>query len=314
MNSLSSSSCKPPNPLPVEQGNWAYQSAQIEKTTIAGEQSSDIEIQTADGDKVTLSSEVTFESSAITYEQLNRTGASYSNSQGQIISASANSEIKMTVEGTLDAQEKEDIKAVLMNLFKMVKDFIAGKAPAEETHEIANRTTISAVKAEFDMNVSVTVAAQASANYAAQTPLQEKPKIQAAKTADRPAVSERVDKLTDRMISVVKNSGVDPSNLLKRLNRRLSRISHKFMHAGPAAWQRMRLRKQILEEFARKLEKLSAENDAVDYNKDPAGAEKAVNLNDPVIVETTASVSETILNAARQDVHFEFEYSAAAES
>ena len=100
MNSVSACCCNPPDQFSMVQDNWAYQSAQIAKTVIAGEQSTDIEIQTADGDKVTLSSDIKFESSAVTYEELGRTSASYSKSQGQIISANATSKLELTVEGT----------------------------------------------------------------------------------------------------------------------------------------------------------------------------------------------------------------------
>ncbi len=313
MNSLSAGNYSTVDPSRVMPDNWAYQSAQIETATISGEQSADIAIQTADGDKVTLSSEIAFESTAATYEALKHTGASEVQSQGQIVSARASSELELTVEGSLDAQEKKEIKAVLMNLFEMVKDFITGTAPKEEPHDFAKLSTISAVKAEFDMSATVVVAAQSSANYVAQAPVPEKPAIQTVKTEDRPAVSEPVDRLTDRMIGVVKDSGVDPSKILDRVNRRLAKLSNRFMDAGPGAWRRMRLRKQILDAFVSKLQKLAAQNDAEENIKKltDADAENTVRPGNPVIVETTASASETVLNVARQDVHFEFEYSAA---
>ncbi len=305
MNCVSSYGCSPPDQFRTRPGNWTYQSAQIEKAVIAGEQNTDIEIQTADGDKVTLSSNVQFKSSALVYEELGRTRAGYSESRGQLISAEANRKFELTVEGTLDEQEKKDIKAVLMNLFKMVKDFITGKADIEKAQNFADLTTISKVKAEFDVKASVTVAARSSANYAVQSPA-----IQKVEKAYQPAVSKRVDKLTDRMIAFVRDSGVEPSRILDRLNRRLSRLSRKFMDAGSARGHKMRLRQGILEDFARKLRKLSAENDAV-INKEEAEAEKAANLKEPAVVEMTSSVTETILNTASQNFHFEMEYSAA---
>jgi len=66
MNNISSCCYHPSEGLKILPDNWTYESAQIEKTAIAGEQSTDIVIQTADGDKLTLSSEVKFDSSAIT--------------------------------------------------------------------------------------------------------------------------------------------------------------------------------------------------------------------------------------------------------
>ena len=303
MNNIVSGSCNPTEPLNMAQANWAYQSAQIAKAEITGEQSTDIHIQTADGDKVTLSSDIKFESSAIVYEKQGQTSTSYSQSQGQIISATATSEFELTVEGTLDEQEKKEIKEVLMNLFKMVKDFITGNGAtdAEEAQNFADLTTISKVNAEFDIKTSVTVAAQSYAKHVAQTPVEEKPTIQEVAASNPPAVSKRVDKLTDRMIERVKDSGVEPSKILDRLNRRLSRFSRKIMHAGPAGRHKRGIMQAIMEDFARKLRELSAENDA----------EKADNINDYAAVETTYSTTETNLNAASQELHFEVEYSVA---
>jgi hypothetical protein len=292
------------------QSDWAYQSAQIAKTAIVGEQSTDIEIQTADGDKVTLSSNIEFESVAITYEELGRTNSGYSKSQGQIISANANSNLELTVEGSLDEQEKKEIKEVLMSLFKMVKDFITGKADSEENHNFANLTTISEVKAEVDINASITSAAQSASNYVAQTTVEEQPVFQKPEKANLPIISERVDKLTDRMIEVAKDSEIEPSRLLKRLNRRLSKFSRKSMNERPAHWQRMQLRQAILEDFVKKLQNLAAENEAEIKNTDQDDENKAANISEPAILETTSSVSETVLNVASQEFHFGIEYSA----
>ena len=86
------------------------------------------------------------------------------------------------------------------------------------------------------------------------------------------------------------------------------------MDARPRYWHKMRLRQEIMEDFARKLKKLSAENQEKINYKEQSGAEKAANLNEPATVETTYSVSETILNIASQDFHFEIEYSVADDN
>jgi len=305
MNSVPPYCCSPPAPSGPRPANWTYQSTQIEKALITGAQSTDIEIQTAEGDKVTLSSNLQFESSAVAYAELGRTSGRYSESRGQLVSVEANSTFELTVEGTLDEQEKKDIRDVLTNLFKMVKDFMAGNHDTDKAQNFADLTTISKVKAEFDIHAQVTVAAQSDTNYAAQ-----KPVIAKAETAHQPAVSKRVDKLTDRMIAAVKDSGVEPARILNRMNRRLSRLTRKFMHAGSSRWHRMHLRQEILEDFVRKLKKLSAENGAgVDSQAD--GEEKAADLKEPAMVEMTASAAESILDTVSHDFHFEMAYSAA---
>jgi hypothetical protein len=311
MNTVSSCCSCLPDRFGMPAGNGAYQSAQIENTAIAGEQRTDIFIQTADGDKLTLSSDIKFESTAITYEELGRTSGSFSQSQGQIVSVGAGSQFELTVEGTLDEQEKKEIKAVLMRIFKMVKDFMAGAANTEEAQTFANLTTISEVHAEFDIKTSIASAARSYTNYMAQNPLEEKPAVQEAQTANLSPVPEPVNELTDRMIRFVKDSGIEPSKILKQMNRRLSRRFHKFMNAKLPYWYKMFLREAILEDFAGKLEKLSSENQQMIDNKDRSGAETAADRNASATMETSHTVSETVLNIASQDFHFEMQYSAA---
>ena len=310
MNRVSSFCNNPADKFSLTQADWAYQSAQIAKAEIAGKQSTAIEIQTADGDKVTLSSNLTFESSALVYEKRGQTGTGYSRSQGQIISASANSKIELTVEGTLDAQEKKEIKAVLINLFKMVKDSLTGNAftDTQEARNFANLATISKVKAEVDIKAEVVIAAKSATRYVSQTTVEEKSAIPQAETPNPPAVSKRVDKLTDRMIGLVKDSGVEPAKILHYLNRRRARFSKNLMKSVPAGWHKMRLLQEIIEEFTRKLRKLSAEKEA-EINKELALSERAAGADDYTVLETTASFTETKLNVASEEFHIEMEYS-----
>ena len=314
MNSVSCSCKNQPGPFNAVQDNWAYQSSEISKTRIAGEQSTDIEIQTADGDKVTLSSDIKFASTAVTYDEMGRTRSSYSRSQAQIVSAIASSKLELTVEGSLDEQEKREIKEVLANLFNMVEEYITGKADTEKIQSLGNLTTISGVKADFDIHASITTAAQFSAKHVARTAAADKPIIRETETANRPVVSKQVDKLTDRMIQAVKDSDLEPSKILNRLNRRLSKSSRKFMNERPSHLQRMQLRQAILEDFVRKLQELTAENEAKINNTDQDAENKESNPGGSAILETIASLSETVLNVASQDFHFEVEYSAAANS
>ena len=76
----------------------------------------------------------------------------------------------------------------------------------------------------------------------------------------------------------------------------------------------MHLRQQILEDFARKLKALSAENEAEINNKEKVDPQTAADINEPAMVETNASVSETSLNVASQDFHFKMEYSVSGDN
>ena len=142
MNSISACCHNLPAAISKTPGDWTYQSAQIEATGIAAKQSTDIVIQTSDGDKVTLSSDISFEVAAATYHELSRTNSSYSESHGQVISASANRNLGLTIEGHLDEQEKKEVELVLMNLYKMINDFMSGNRTMDEKQAFANLTAI----------------------------------------------------------------------------------------------------------------------------------------------------------------------------
>ena len=86
------------------------------------------------------------------------------------------------------------------------------------------------------------------------------------------------------------------------------------MDRGAAHWQKMQLRQTILDDFVRKLQELSAGNEIKIKTPDQEADNKVSNPGEPAILEKTASTSETILNAASQDFHFEVEYSAAENS
>ncbi len=116
------------------------------------------------------------------------------------------------------------------------------------------------------------------------------------------------------MIGFVKDSGLEPSKILKRLNGQLLRRSKKFMNARSSYWHKMRLRQEILEDFVRKLKELSADNQEKINTKEQSEAEKAASFNEPAIVETTYSASESMLNITGQDFHFAIEYSVADDN
>jgi len=97
------------------------------------------------------------------------------------------------------------------------------------------------------------------------------------------------------------------------MKKRLSRFYMKFMNEGPADGRKMRLRRQILDDFVKKLKELSAEKEAEITAKDQDDEDDPTRPGEPSMVKTTASISETSLRVAAQDLHFEVEYSVAGD-
>jgi len=252
------------NPFPSGQttpevNNKFYNFSQINHASIASEQSTDITIMTEEGDKVTLSSDIQMDASLTTYNSKALTNTTYTESRGKLFSFDANRQIDIAVEGDLNDQEKEEIEKVLKAISEMINDFLSGKndQSAENIGDFADLTTISNVEAEFEIKKSLTLVNLSSAKYAAYSAIQEIPEPSKVRFNDSDADAGAVNRLTDRMLQRVKNSGVKPEKFIEPAERMFSRRSRGFRHHGAAGRRKMSLNRLIGSNFFQKLKKLS---------------------------------------------------------
>jgi hypothetical protein len=284
INSSNQVSTSQPNP---EQGKRLYELLQISHASVTHEQSAGITINTAEGDKVTLSSQVQAEASLTTYSSLARTDTAYAESQGKMISLDVNRQIAIGVEGDLDDQEKKEIRKVIKAIFKMVKDFVAGAIDnlMEKTSKFADLKTISNVEAEFEFKKSIALVQHSSASRATVAPTPEEPNVSEAAPVESSDDIKPVRKLTDQMIQMVEDSGIKPKKFLKYFDRMFSRLFEDFLNKAPFGKKGIDLMRIIMAGFFDKLEKLSEASEERD-------------LQDTAEVEENKYQSETAYSEA----------------
>ena len=237
--------------------------SQINHASIASEQSADITIMTAEGDKVTLLSHTQLEASLTTYNSRAYTNTTYIESQGRFVSFNSNRKIAISVEGDLNNQEKKEIKRVIKALFKMAKNFLSGKIEnlKEKAEKFIDLKTISNVEAEFEYKKTIALLNHSSARSTDYSPVPEEPSSSEIDRGESAYALKPINRLTDQMMGVVKDSGIRPVKFLKYVDQMLSRLLREFMMEGPIGRKKIGLARMIMAEFYDKLEKSSADSE-----------------------------------------------------
>jgi len=288
----------------AEPNSKLYNFSQINQASIASEQSADITIVTDEGDKVTLSLDTQIEASLTTYNRMARTNTTYNESHGKLISFNTSQQIGIGVEGELNNQEKKEIKKVIKAIFKMIKDFLSGKNDhlTEKVRNFADLKTISNVEAEFEFKKSMAFVNHLSTESVMHSPVPENSNPSQVEAKE----SNPIDKLTDQMVQLVKDTGIKPAKLLKFVDQMFSKLFGEFLKEEPAGRGKMGLGQMIMVEFFHKLEKLSAESEENDL-QDASEVEKTENQSETAHLEKNSLLQISLLEQSKT---FKMEYSA----
>lgn len=294
------------------------QSSNIQLAAVSSERSADITIMTDEEDRVTLSLDSHVQAVAFTYENQSRTESSYRQTRGEMLGFEADRRMELSVQGDLNEQERKEIKQVLKSIFKMVKDFLAGKfSPgADQAQNFEDLETISSVKAEFE--------AKGTAAYVAQSAAREITQAQAPESEASPQVSSPLKPepkpepvkataaaVAEQMAEAVKDSGVDPAKIKKPVDEMFGRLMRRFLKEGPFHFRQMRRLSSIMQEFSEKMNKL------IDPDKSEApGIEPVIDEGLEQVAPMEAftikkSSVQTQVSIFEQSFSFNLEYSAA---
>ena len=146
--------------------------ARLSYLGITQEQSTDIEIQTAEGDRVTISSDARTEAALLTYKHLAFNGEGYDAEQMQLVDFQADSSFELSVVGDLNEQEKADIEALLKDIGARLKAFLAGGADADGPTAAAGRyASLESFTADIEVHRELTTlnAVEARISQVAET-------------------------------------------------------------------------------------------------------------------------------------------------
>jgi predicted small metal-binding protein len=123
--------------------------------SIESRRTTDIALVTSEGDRVTLSATSLFEA---TYEAYNSKGVMNTGVTGETLTLTASSALAISVEGSLNEQELEDIERIVSTMREMASEFFAGEVEEElselfeEDHGLG---TIASFRADISNTFSV---------------------------------------------------------------------------------------------------------------------------------------------------------------
>ena len=306
------------------------QSSNFQLAAASSERSADITIRTDDEDVVTLSIDSHVQAAVLTYEEMSKTGSSDREARGKFIGLDVSKEVNLSVDGTLDEQERKEIKQVLKAIFKMVKDFISGKFSQglERTEKFDDLETIHHVRAEFEAKDTAAYVSQSSSQEVLQVQapavrIEQSPSDSKATRPPMakpvvypkpmPALSEKPEKapvevLADKMTEVVKESGIDPAKIQKPIDKMFGRLMQKFLNEGPFSFRRMRRLSSLMEEFSRKMNQLMNPEKTEAPAIEPLSNETAEPVFPVELFSVTRSTVETHVSFFERSVSFDFQY------
>ncbi len=200
-------------------GDGKFYAGRINQVTTSVENSKDITILTAEGDKVTISTDFQRTSQYTTYNGLARVNDLSLSLGGKNISIDSSSEFSMQVEGNLSEQEIKDIQKAMKAIDKILQSTFSGDLgkTAAMMNKIGNLESISSFEASMESKKSVVVeqAIMTVAEGTVESPVDGK--------ADGSVVNQdSLKQAADQIMDIIKHSGVKPSKFIKPLNRYLS--------------------------------------------------------------------------------------------
>jgi hypothetical protein len=258
----------------------SYQSSRLNWLSVSEEQQADFDIVTAEGDKVTLSSDYRAAATLATYEHLALSDSGYRQIEAQMLDFQMEQEIAVTVEGDLNPQELSDIKSLISDLGAMFKEFLAsgGQESPGIDEEFAKLSSLQSVQAQFEYSASVGyLSAQSDEmTIGGPVPVPSLPEAEAPVAATAQQASPAVDPppvatplpppaetapLADRMTQKVRDSGVKPQKILKLLKKFLKQFLKGMGAQAAGDAEKAKRGESILEKFFDQVGKLPAESE-----------------------------------------------------
>jgi hypothetical protein len=258
----------------------SYQSSRLNWLSVSEEQQAGFDIVTAEGDKVTLSSDYRAAATLATYEHLALSDSGYRHIEAQMLDFQMEQDIAVTVEGELNPQELADIKSLISDLGTMFKEFLAsgGQESPGIDEEFAKLFSLQSVQAQFEYSASVGYLSAQSDEMTIGGPVpapslsEAEAPIAAAAQHAVPAVdsppaatplpppAETVP-MADRMTQKVRDSGVKPQKILKLLKKFLKQFLKGLGAQAGGDAEKAKRGESILEKFFDQVGKLPAESE-----------------------------------------------------
>lgn len=202
------------------ENSYSSLALQAARVTAESSLSKDISLQTAEGDKVTLSYRNDTGFQAASYDALYQKETLVNSENGDFLhqqraqshvdlfAYSQESQFSLTVEGDLNEQERQDIREALERIDKLMMDTLQGGdllQGFQEATEIIELESIAAVDADYSYQSLVTIEAltqfESLSNYSESGGLEDN--LSSLELPERSPSMDQVQELIDRMAEFI---------------------------------------------------------------------------------------------------------------
>ena len=197
------------------------------RSNLIDRKSADIDLVTAEGDKVTISLDSLYEESYSSYNSRGYTNGMITQTQMQTFHSLSNREMSITVEGDLNQEELADIQQVLGKIESLANDFFSGEIDeaVAQAVQFDDMGSIVNLQANLDHSYGMSVEQQ----YMAQTMNTPEEPPEAIIKDTNSITGDSVRTLVDEMTRAVGESKVKPEKMAKALPKFIDRLFDKHL-------------------------------------------------------------------------------------
>ncbi|MBN1226593.1 MAG: hypothetical protein JXA79_06345 [Deltaproteobacteria bacterium] len=245
--------------LGFAKGDSTYYGSQITNLSSYQQKNTDITIMTAEGDRVTLSTDSQRQASYLTYSGLACGGGAMAQIQGKSYSMEVNRELSITIEGNLSEEELKDIQKSIKTIDKILHEALSGNTDhaLAMTNKVSSMESISSFSASLEIENTVSFGQQTIVETQTAAPEM----TNEIESEGIPPSNDRFSKVTDNIMEALKHQRFDNRKLIRPLNKYFSKlfegISEK--HEGSEKSGKIRMAHRIRSEMMRRLERETQE-------------------------------------------------------
>ncbi len=171
--------------------------------------SADITLVTAEGDKVTLSTDAVTQAAYTRYDARGRVRGHRTEEHAETFQLSSANDISLQIEGDLNDAERADIQQALGTIEKFATDFFNGKGdePPDQVFSLGNLHTLRSIDANFELSQSLTVDQQTETRALVEAPPGLAPNTTALET--QPSHPQHSQNLLDAILHALETARGD---------------------------------------------------------------------------------------------------------
>ena len=185
------------------------QSSRLTRVQAETHTSADITLVTAEGDKVTLSTDAVTQAAYTRYDARGRLRGHGIERHAETFQLASANDISLQIEGDLNSAERADIQQAFGTIEQFAADFFDGKegeAP-NQIFNLGNLNTLRSIDATLELSQSLTVSQQTETRAVTAAPLVLAPN--AAALAAQPSAAQNPKSLLDIILHAIETARVD---------------------------------------------------------------------------------------------------------